>query len=245
MPRQAVLPFLPSSGCVGVSLALGTVAALIGSPLGAKALPATEATATTTAATTTTAAEAWLALPGCRAALGLAPAAPAAALLRQTPDLPARLAATPACTPPEDPLARLERLERELQASRQRIAAQQAQLAAETSRQDALAQDLAHLRQQLRPAAATTATATNPAPTPASAPTPTPTSAPAPTPEAVTYTPGRGFTLTAGGATLRLSAEARLLGFSSSRYTFNPGQPLVVSPKIRPPPTTSPPSRAP
>ncbi len=221
---------------MGVSLALGALAALIGAPLGAGASPAAEATTTAApTATATTTAEARLALPGCRAALGLAPAAPAAALLRQTPDLPARLAATPACTP-DDPLARLERLERELQASRQRIAAQQAQLAAETSRQDALAQDLAQLRQQLRPASAATATAPatapapNPAPTPASA-TPTPASAPAPSPEAVTYTPGRGFTLTAGGATLQLSAEARLLGFSSSRYTFNPGQPLVVSPK--------------
>ena len=46
-----------------------------------------------------------------------------------------------------------------------------------------------------------------------------------------TYTPGKGFALQAGGATLRLWAEAKLLGFSSSRYTFNPGQPLIVSPK--------------
>lgn len=237
VPRQAVLPFLPSSGRVGVSLALGAVAALIGAPLGAGASPA----AATAAAT---AAEARLALPGCRAALGLDPAAPAAALLRQTPDLPARLSATAACTSPDDPLARLGRLERELQASRQRIAAQQAQLAAETARQDALAQDLAQLRQQLRPAAvastaqqhplaAAPATATAPTPaTPAAAGlAPTTAAAQAPTPEPVIYSPGRGFTLTAGGATLRLSAEARLLGFSSSRYTFNPGQPLVVSPK--------------
>jgi hypothetical protein len=46
-----------------------------------------------------------------------------------------------------------------------------------------------------------------------------------------TYTRGKGFALQAGGATLRLWAEAKLLGFSSSRYTFNPGQPLIVSPK--------------
>lgn len=202
------------------SLALGAGVALIGAPLSAEASPTDKATATTA---TTAAAETQLALPGCRAALGLPPDAPAAVLLRQSPDLPVRLAATPACTPLDDPLARLERLEQELLASRQRIAAQQSQLAAETARQDALAQDLALLRQQLRPAAATTATPPNPVPTPASAP--------APVPEAVTYTPGRGFTLHAGGATVRLSAEARLLGFSSSRYTFNPGQPLVVSPK--------------
>jgi len=46
-----------------------------------------------------------------------------------------------------------------------------------------------------------------------------------------TYIPGKGFALQAGGATLRFWAEAKLLGFSSSRYTFNPGQPLIVSPK--------------
>jgi hypothetical protein len=45
------------------------------------------------------------------------------------------------------------------------------------------------------------------------------------------YAPGKGFALQAGGASLRLWAEAKLLGFSSSRYTFNPGQPLIVSPK--------------
>ena len=163
-------------------------------------------------------AEGPLALPACRAALGL----PASAS-----------AATPACAPPEDPLVRLERLEQQLQASRQRIADQQAQLAAETARQDALAQDLALLRQQLRPAAAQPAPAVAPAAVaaaqaPAAAAA---TPAPAPTPEPLTYTPGRGFTLRAGGATLQLGAEARLLGFSTSRFTINAGQPLVVSPK--------------
>ncbi|MFO0038166.1 MAG: hypothetical protein ACK522_04395 [Synechococcaceae cyanobacterium] len=151
-------------------------------------------------------AEGPLALPACRAALGLPASASAA------------MPATPACAPPEDPLARLERLEQQLQASRQRIAAQQAQLAAETARQDALAQDLALLRQQLRPAAAQPAPAVAPA-------------AGAATPEPLIYTPGRGFTLRAGGATLQLGAEARLLGFSTSRFTINAGQPLVVSPK--------------
>jgi hypothetical protein len=61
------------------------------------------------------------------------------------------------------------------------------------------------------------------APAPAGSPT-----APAST---ATYTPGKGFALQAGDASLRLWAEAKLLGFSSSRYTFNPGQPLIVSPK--------------
>ena len=68
--------------------------------------------------------------------------------------------APPACTPGDDPLACLERLEQWLQASRQRIADQQAQLAAEIARQDALARDLAVLRQQLRPAAAAPPAAT-------------------------------------------------------------------------------------
>ena len=171
-------------------------------------------------------AEVPLALPACRAALGL----PASAS-----------AATPTCAPPEDPLARLERLEQQLQASRQRIADQQAQLAAETARQDALAQDLALLRQQLRPVGAQPAPAVAPATAQAVAPATVAaaqapaaaaaTPAPAPTPEPLTYTPGRGFTLRAGGATLQLGAEARLLGFSTSRFTINAGQPLVVSPK--------------
>ncbi|MEB3168812.1 MAG: hypothetical protein VKK97_08780 [Synechococcaceae cyanobacterium] len=184
--------------------------------------------------------EARLARPGCRAALGLAQGLPAAQLLRQTPDLAARLAATPACRHPEEEVVvRLERLERELEASRQRVAAQQAQLVAETARQNALAQDLAQLRRQLGPAPAAPSA---PAPGPAAAGA-TPTAAAPPDP--LQYTPGKGFTLQAGGSSLRLSAEARLLGFSTSRYTFNPGQPLVVSPRIRPLPTTSPPSRAP
>jgi len=64
--------------------------------------------------------------------------------------------------------------------------------------------------------------------TPPAAPAEAPSTPPQPT---ATYTPGKGFSLQAGGATLRLWAEAKLLGFSSSRYTFNPGQPLIVSPK--------------
>jgi hypothetical protein len=47
----------------------------------------------------------------------------------------------------------------------------------------------------------------------------------------VSFAPGKGVTFQAGGNQLRLWAEAKLLGFSSSRYVFNPGQPLVVSPK--------------
>jgi hypothetical protein len=206
-----------------------------------------------------------LAVPGCRQALGL-PATPTpAALLQADPGLPAKLAAAPACRNPGDALSRLERLEQELAASRQRIAAQQSQLAAETSRQDTLAVDLAQLRQQLTgqaaspgaaipgaptaggPASATASAATaSGAATPSSPAAPAPvaaagsvstlsTPAPAGVPTApastATYTPGKGFALQAGGATLRLWAEAKLLGFSSSRYTFNPGQPLIVSPK--------------
>ena len=255
-----------------------------------------------------------LALPGCRRALGLPATTAPAELLRADPALAAKLAAAPACRTPADALSRLERLEQELDASRQRIAAQQSQLAAETARQDTLATDLAQLRRQLTgqpvsPGAATSsaptasarpaggalpvaassqsagpATASSPAfaqapsatftpapgdTTPATAPgftapapgpmaatpsvpatpataaaqgTPStltaqvPPTAPAeaasnPQAPTATYIPGKGFALQAGGATLRLWAEAKLLGFSSSRYTFNPGQPLVVSPK--------------
>ncbi len=234
-----------------------------------------------------------LALPGCRQALGLPASTAPAELLRADPALPAKLAAAPACRNPGDALSRLERLEQELAASRQRIAAQQSQLAAETSRQDNLAADLAQLRRQLtgqpaspgaaipgaaissapaaaqlpaegalpvatplqspRPATGSppTIAPASPAPVPVaatpSAPAPpataaaegspntlsAPASAGAPSAPAstATYTPGKGFALQAGGATLRLWAEAKLLGFSSSRYTFNPGQPLIVSPK--------------
>ena len=148
----------------------------------------------------------------------------------------AAAAADPAVPGPNAPataaaLARLERLEQEVAASRQRIAAQQAQLQAETARQETLARDLAQLRRQLggpalNPASAPTAVAPIPAPAVDAPPAKT-----AAAPTAVAYTPGKGFALQAGGATLRLWAEAKLLGFSTSRYTFNPGQPLIVSPK--------------
>jgi hypothetical protein len=164
-----------------------------------------------------------LALPGCRQALGLPASTAPAELLRADPALPAKLAAAPACRNPGDALSRLERLEQELAASRQRIAAQQSQLAAETSRQEALAADLAQLRRQLTGQPASPGAAISSAPASAGGST-----APATT---ATYTPGKGFALQAGDATLRLWAEAKLLGFSSSRYTFNPGQPLIVSPK--------------
>jgi len=160
-------------------------------------------------------AEASLALPGCRAALGVSSSAAAADILRSQPALVAQLATLPACRTPGDALGRLERLEQELAASRQRIAAQQSQLAVETARQDALAQELGQLRAQITGQPQLTASTPNPAP--ASPP--------------LQYTPGKGFSLQAGGSTLRLWAEAKLLGFSSSRYTFNPGQPLIVSPK--------------
>jgi len=162
-----------------------------------------------------------LALKGCRSALGLAASAPPAELLRADPALPAKLAAVPACRNPGDAVSRLERLEQELAASRERIAAQQSQLAAETARQESIAADLAQLRRQL----------TGQAAAPAMASAPTSPIAPAAAAESTGYTPGKGFSLQAGGASLRLWAEAKLLGFSSSRYTFNPGQPLIVSPK--------------
>jgi hypothetical protein len=163
-----------------------------------------------------------LAMPGCRRALGLPTTPTSAELLRADPGLAAKLATAPACRTPADALSRLERLEQELAASRQRITAQQSQLAAETARQDTLAADLAQLRRQLtgQPAGAA-----------ASIPGAAISGAPAPPAPTATYTPGKGFALQAGGATLRLWAEAKLLGFSSSRYTFNPGQPLIVSPK--------------
>ena len=195
-----------------------------------------------------------LAVPGCRRALGLPATTAPAQLLRADPALAAKLAAAPACRNPGDALNRLERLEQELAASRQRITAQQSQLAAETARQDTLAADLAQLRRQLTgqaasPGAAIPGAAISGAPAasaPAFAPAPSattstltaqvPPTAPAeaasnPQAPTATYTPGKGFALQAGGATLRLWAEAKLLGFSSSRYTFNPGQPLIVSPK--------------
>jgi hypothetical protein len=182
-----------------------------------------------------------LALPGCRQALGLPASTAPAELLRADLDLPAKLAAAPACRNPGDALSRLERLEQELAASRQRIAAQQSQLAAETTRQEALAADLAQLRLQLtgQPAGSGAAISSAPAPraTVAAEGTPSTLSAPASAgvstapASTASYTPGKGFALQAGGATLRLWAEAKLLGFSSSRYTFNPGQPLIVSPK--------------
>ncbi|MFO0016784.1 MAG: hypothetical protein ACK52U_09535 [Synechococcaceae cyanobacterium] len=198
------------------------------------------------------AAKASLALPGCRAALGLEGHAPVERLLANDPALAAKLALIPACKAPSDSLSRLERLEGELAASRKRIADQQAQLAAETSRQDALARDLAELRRQLlggagpgaragatavaTPAPATSAAANAPAAAPPVSPVASPAASPAHAPApaatpAVAYSPGRGFSFRAGESLLTFKADARLLGFSSSRYVFNPGQPLVVSPK--------------
>ena len=199
-----------------------------------------------------------LALPGCRRALGVSAEASPAELLQSDPSLPRKLAAEPACRQIGQALSRLERLERELIASRERIAAQQNQLAAETARQQMLAADLALLRQQLTgswsppPLAAGTPTSSalaasvattlhrqpisvseRPAGTSTTADTTTTanTTADTTTTPPVVYSPGKGFSMQAGGASLRLMAEAKLLGFSSSRYVFNPGQPLVVSPK--------------
>jgi hypothetical protein len=156
-------------------------------------------------------AETALERPECRSALGLSSSAPASQLLLADPTLAARLASTPACRAPLGISEKLQQLEQELEASRRRIAA-------ETARQDGLARDLAQLRSEL-----------NGQPPAITAPEFAGGQQPAPDP--LQYTPGKGFTLQAQGASLRLSAEAKLLGFSSSRYVFNPGQPLVVSPK--------------
>ncbi len=198
-----------------------------------------------------------LALPACRQALKLSPDAPAAQLLQGDAGLAARIGATPACQPAPGALQRLERLERELQQSRRQMAAQQAQLATEAARQETLAAELAQLRAQLGGtpvAAGTPALAPVPGPSPAtitsspaaSAATPgaaaaagaAPEASPAPQagaastqPTGLQYNNGKGFTLQTNGASLKLWAEAKLLGFSSSRYTFNSGQPLIVSPK--------------
>lgn len=198
----------------------------VGAPLlvGASLLPALPPASASEGALPTQATLASLALPACRAALGLAATTPAQDLLQADPALPEKLARLPACQSPGAALARLDQLEQELAASRQRVAQQQAALTQETARQEALAQDLARLRQQLTGQAAATS-----APAPTTASTPAPTAAPAR--ELVSFTPGKGVTLQAGGNQLRLWAEAKLLGFSSSRYVFNPGQPLVVSPK--------------
>ena len=186
-----------------------------------------------------------LALPACRQALKLSPDAPAAQLLQHNPGLAARIGATPACQPAQGALQRLERLERQLQQSRLQMAAQQAQLAAEAARQETLAAELAQLRSQLggSPVAASQpASGALPATGAPAAPGPAPAPSPAPSPDSqsakastqlagLQYNNGKGFTLQSNGASLRLWAEAKLLGFSSSRYTFNSGQPLIVSPK--------------
>ncbi|MEY4354088.1 MAG: hypothetical protein RLZZ609_2329 [Cyanobacteriota bacterium] len=179
-------------------------------------------------------ARASLALPACRAALGLQPAAPAEELLEADRALATKLARTPACQSPAAALARLDQLERELAASRQRIAQQKTELERETDRQEALAKDLAQIRSQLigqaSPSQGTGPQVPLSAPPASPAPTPAPALANA-APEPVSFTPGKGVTLRSGDYQLRLWAEAKLLGFSSSRYVFNPGQPLVVSPK--------------
>ena len=188
-----------------------------------------------------------LALPACRQALRFRTDASAAQLLQRDPGLAARIAATPACQPALGALQRLERLERELQQSRRQMAAQQAQLASESARQEALAAELAQLRAQLggspvaasQPASgALPATSAPAAPGPAPAPAPSPAAPPdtqsskaTAQPSGLQYNNGKGFTMQSNGASLKLWAEAKLLGFSSSRYTFNSGQPLIVSPK--------------
>jgi hypothetical protein len=182
------------------------------------------------------AAVASLGLPACRAALGLPATDSAQDLLKAKPNLVELLARTPACQSSAAVLARLDQLEQELAASRQRVAQQQAELARETARQDSLASDLAQLRRQLTPQngssppSSPTSGEQALADAPPASPS-TPAAESAPKPDPVAFTPGKGVTLQAGGNQLRLWGEAKLLGFSSSRYVFNPGQPLVVSPK--------------
>lgn len=139
------------------------------------------------------------------------------------PLLPLLLAGSigPALAEPA-PLEQLERLERELEASRQRLAEQQSRIQAELADQQRLADELAALRARITGSPLPEAPAT--APATASAPA-------SGAPPAVSYTPGAGFSLRSGDSLLRIWAEAKLLGFSSNRYVFNPGQPLVVGPK--------------
>ena len=172
-----------------------------------------------------------LALPACRQALRLSPDAPAAQLLQGDAGLAARIAATPACQPALGALQRLERLERELQQSRRQMAAQQAQLAAEAARQETLAAELAQLRAQLGGSPVAASNTTSPSGTAVAAPPDTQSAKASAQPAGLQYNNGKGFTLQSNGASLKLWAEAKLLGFSSSRYTFNSGQPLIVSPK--------------
>lgn len=121
--------------------------------------------------------------------------------------------------------AALERIEQELEASRRRLAEQQARISEEQQRQEALARELAELRSRISGTTAAPALSA-PAATPPTAQASTAAATPA-----LTYSAGQGFTLQNGESRLKLWAEAKLLGISSSRYTFNPGQPLVVSPK--------------
>ena len=172
-----------------------------------------------------------LALPACRQALRLSPDAPAAQLLQGDPGLAARIGATPACQPALGALQRLERLERELQQSRRQMAAQQAQLAAEAARQETLAAELAQLRSQLGGSPVAASNAASPSGSAVAAPPDTQSAKASTQPAGLQYNNGKGFTLQSNGASLKLWAEAKLLGFSSSRYTFNSGQPLIVSPK--------------
>ncbi len=180
-----------------------------------------------------------LALPACRQALRLSPDAPAAQLLQGDAGLAARIGATPACQPAPGALQRLERLERELQQSRRQMAAQQAQLATEAARQETLAAELSQLRAQLggspvapsSPASSVPSNTASPPGTAAAAAPDTQSAKASAQPAGLQYNNGKGFTLQSNGASLKLWAEAKLLGFSSSRYTFNSGQPLIVSPK--------------
>ena len=151
-----------------------------------------------------------------------------------SPLLPLLLAGSPGPVLAQPaPLEQLERLERELEASRQRLAEQQTRLNAELANQQRLADELAALRARITgtplPEAAAGAPATAATPDPATPPSSTPSSS---TPSsALAHTPGAGFSLRSGDSLLRIWAEAKLLGFSSNRYVFNPGQPLIVSPK--------------
>ncbi len=132
-------------------------------------------------------------------------------------------AETGAASPADSPDAALQRIEQELEASRRRLAEQQARITEEQQRQEGLARELAELRSRI---------SGSPAAAPAVQPVPAAAGPAAAGPAAaVSYTPGQGFTLQSGESRLRVWAEAKLLGISSSRYTFNPGQPLVVSPK--------------
>ncbi len=141
------------------------------------------------------------------------------ALTENIEDLKARIASEPTCqsshlaeAPDADALTRLEALERELAEVR-------ANINAETARYDALATELAALRQEL----------TGVASLPLNSPD-TVASAPAASAPQITYIPGAGVAIPLGESQLNIAAEVSLLGSLSTRRPVIPANPLFLSP---------------